>query len=520
MNERRALHPVYLLFGLLSTIKGFIPLIIIFLVRGSAWELKGWIGIAGVGAVAAIVLLLSYLDWKRFGFWLEEDRIIIRKGVLFRDEKTIYYTRIHSVNVEQPLIQRLLNVAQVKIETPGGSKKADGILPALSIKEANRIQHMLKRYTDARNKSEIEEEQDGIVMADEAVVHPTEVKVSIQGEPLTPHAAAAKLKRETARNNGPAFRLSPTQLLQAAVTSMNLGLGVAFIAGLYSFADDFLKYLLPDHFFDDIVEDSAGMLPVAGLIVLLAVLGLALSWLLSLIVYVLKYSGFLARRDGKQISVSYGLLEKKAYVFDAANVQAVIVKEGLLRQALGYAEIQLQIISSDKQEQLILHPFLKRQHVNRLLEDFLPRFALPADATLQPAPRRALMYDVRIDVLIALAICTGLIWWLGTAALVSLALPVLLFAWGYFTFRASAICLEDGQLALRERKISRRTYLVRRPQIVAMRVRRSPGQERRSLLSLSVHVLGSAAAYRVNSLDRKDVEPVWRWYSRSGGSRS
>ncbi len=514
MNERRSLHPLYLLFGLLSTIKGFIPLILIFLVRGSSWDTESWIWFAGGGAFILIVLLLSYLEWKRFGFWLEEDRIIIRKGILFRDEKTIYYARIHSVNVEQPLIQRLLHIAQVKIETPGGSKKADGILPALSLKEASRIQQVLRQYAEEKNNVMSAESRAAAVMEQGADIQPATQPDSYQGEPLTA-SSAARLKQETGRN-GPAFRLTPLQLLQAAVTSMNIGLGVAFIAGLYSFADDFLKFLLPDHFFGDILEDSASLLSVAGLIVLLALLGLAFSWLLSLIVYVLKYSGFLAKRDGTQISVSYGLLEKKAYVFDVGNVQAVIVKEGLLRQALGYAEIQLQVISSDKQEQLILHPFLKRRHVSRLLEDFLPRFALPAEDKLQPAPRRALIYYVRIDVLVALAISSGLIWWLGTSALVSLALPILLYAWGYFSFRASAVCLEEGQLTLRERKISRRTYLVRRPQILVMRIRRSLGQERRRLLSLSVHVLGSASEYRVNSLDRKDVERVWRWYSRSG----
>lgn len=507
MNERRTLHPIYILFGLLNTVKGFLPVILIGLVKGTDWTELDWYWYGGASVLAAAILIFGFLEWKRFGYWLEEDRIIIRKGLLFRDEKTIFYERIHSVNIEQPFIQRLLRVAQVKVETPGGSKKADGILPALSIKEANDIQHKLRRQAASNGHPVGITESSEAEMDGKAAQQPLVVKINTR--PLTSEVQAEDGRRL------PAFSLRPAQLLQAAATSMNFGLVAAFAAGLYSFADDFIDLLLPDRFFENVVEDSASLMPSYILIVIIIFVGLGLAWLLSIALYVLKYSGFSVKRHGSQISVSYGLLEKKSFVFNPKKVQAVIVKEGLLRQAFGYAEIQLQVVSSDKKEQLMLHPFIKRSDIQRVLNDFVPQVNLPSNADLTGAPKRALYYYVRIELLLALLACTALIAVFDAEGLWFLFFLPLVLWWRRSCYSSAGVRLEDGQLTLRNRYLSRSTYLIRRPQIVTMRVNRSTGQQRKKLLTLSVHALGSPFEYRVKCLDLSDVEPVWQWYSRS-----
>ncbi|RCW44152.1 PH domain-containing protein [Paenibacillus prosopidis] len=503
MSERRKLHPVYILFGLLNTIQGFIPFILIALFKGIDWSELRWYWYAGVAAAAVSILLFSFLEWKKFGFWLEEDRIIIRKGLLFRDEKTIYYGRIHSVNVEQPLIQRLLGVAQVKIETPGGNKKADGVLPALSVKEATQIQLMLRGQAKASVQPENQLQ--------------TTLKVESDVKPLAQmnYPAFNPVITTEFQLNTPAFRLNTAQLLQAAATSMNFGLVAAFIAGLYSLADDFIDQLLPEHFFETVVEDSVSLMPSYIIIAFIIVLGLGFAWLLSIVLYILKYSGFTVRRDGAQISVSYGLLEKKTHVFDPKKVQAVIIKEGLLRQTIGYAEVQLQVISSDKKEQLMLHPFVKRSDVHKVLRAFVPQVKLPSNDELTGAPNRALLYYVRIELMITIAVCMALIVLLNADGLWSLLLIPIVVWWRRSCYKAAGLKLEDGQLTLRRRFISRSTYLIRRPQIVTMRVNRTTQQQRRKLLTLSVHAMGSPFDYRVSCMDQADVLPIWQWYSRS-----
>jgi putative membrane protein len=163
----------------------------------------------------------------------------------------------------------------------------------------------------------------------------------------------------------------------------------------------------------------------------------------------------------------------------------------------------------------MLHPFLKRADVSAVLEAFVPQLKLPANADLDGAPKRALLYYIRIELLVTLALCAALILLLKTAGLWALLLIPLVVLWRMSCHRAAGVSLKEGQLTLRNRFLSRSTYLIRRPQIVTMRVNRSKRQQHKRLLTLSVHAMGSPFDYRVACLDRTDVEPVWGWYSRS-----
>ncbi|MCR2803336.1 PH domain-containing protein [Paenibacillus soyae] len=539
LNERRTLHPSYILFVVFSIIKGFLPIIIVFLLKRPDWADIKWYWYAGVGGLLLIFVLLSYLSWRRFGFWLEEDRIIIRSGILFREEKTIYYSRIHSVNIEQPLIQRLLGVVQLKIETPGGNKKADGILHTLKTEEANEIKQLLRRQTPVAGQESGTEaggaatEMSG---AGASLAGPESAGVDAVGAAAsfdTRQVSSVNVSSTAAGNdklsgqNGAAgtqgidipdaqITLGPGQLFQAAASSLNFGLAAAFIGGLYSFADDFLDLLLPEHFFEDVVEDSIRSMPSVFLIVGIAVVVILFAWILSILLYILKYSGFTLRRDGKQVMLSYGLLEKKSILFDPKNVQAVIVGESWLRQPFGYAEVKLQVVSSDKNEQLMLHPFIKATEIQKLLHSFVPGIMTHASEQLALSPRKALIYYVRIPLLIALCLCIACIWIFGAVGAWSLAIVPLTLWWRISCHRAAGLLLHDGQLTIRKRILHRITYYVRRPRIVVMKVKRSDAQRRRGIAALSVNVLGSPFGYTVSGMEQSVIQPIWNWFSRSG----
>jgi Predicted membrane protein len=525
MSERRSLHPLYLLISVIGAVRGFIPVVAIVLLRGVNWEeALRWYWIAGAAALLLVFVGFSYLQWRKFGFWLEEDRIVIRRGILFRDEKTIYYTRIHSVNVEQPLMHRLLRVAKLKIETPGGGKQADGYLDVLSMAEANRIKSLLRDKAGQTGTAQAGRMEPDRAGAGPAAGEASGTAAAAGGHTVPEDAGAMRTAEVSApqlpggvmeKESGVYFRLDTAKLLQAAATSLNFGLVAAFVAGLISFADDFIDLLLPEHYWEHVVEDSMDLMPGSMVVAIGAIIIILFAWLLSLVLYIVKYSGFEVRREGGQIALSYGLLEKKSFLFEPKKVQAVLISESLLRQPFGYGEIKLQVISSDKQEQLMLHPFIKLSRAQELIDEFVPQMKLHAADKLAPSPRRALLYYVRTYLLIAAAVCAVCIGWFGTPGVWSLLLIPLVFWWRVSCHRSAGMLLEGGQLALRKRLLNRTTYYVRRPTIQRMKVRRSRAQRRKGLISLSVHALGSPIDYSAACLDEADVEAAWRWYSRS-----
>ncbi|SFF29233.1 putative membrane protein [Paenibacillus algorifonticola] len=543
MNNPRRLHKVFVVFTLFQFIKGLLPLIFITLLRKSGFLGLEWYWYAGAAGLILLALFFGCLEWRAFTYTPEADRIVIRKGVLFKDEKTIYYGRIHSVNVEQPFLQRILGVAELKIETPGGGKKADGILPALTVRDAEQLRQQLlsRQHQTADRAAQQADDSDSKVRLDKDIdmskhganAVPMEdahgfsansglgsLNQSANGlseqEKGASHTIHQSSSGQQASNGGDSayFRLTNGQLLLAAATSMNLGLALAFIAGIYSFADDFLEKFAPMRIFEMLYAESKSLVPgyvIIGIAVA-AICALAAGWALSLILYIIKYSGFTVHREGKRISVSYGMLDKKTYLFDPNKVQSVIIEEGIFRQMIGYAQIKLQVVSSDKNEQLMLHPFVSVRELEHVISHFVPQMKLMEINA--HAPKRALLYYMRIELAVALVLCGAAIGFWPTDGLWSLMLIPIVYLWRRACHKAAGVRLENGQLILRRRNLARITYLIRRPQIVAMKVKRSWGQQRKGLVSLGVRTMGNASDYTVAILDHNDVEPVWNWFSR------
>ncbi|MFC4777135.1 PH domain-containing protein [Paenibacillus sp. GCM10023252] len=502
MNKpnKHKLHPIYITFLLFQVIQGLLPFLLLAQLRGIDWTDLPAYAYGAIVGVPIVLLLFGYMGWRSYSFNLDSDRMIIKRGMLFRDEKTIYYSRIHSVNVEQPLLQRLLKIAQVKIETPGGKTQADGILPALSLKEAYALRDLLRSYEDVKEESKIQS-----------------LEAAVPSAPITLNAHSALSASSTDPILAPdempqAIRIGGGQLMLAAATTTNFGLVAAFVAGLYSFADDIINQFAPDHFLESMFEDTVTSIP--GYVTILAAAGAALlgAWLLSILLYVLKYSGFTVSKTGDQISLSYGLLEKRTHLFHPGKVQAVIVKEGLLRQLLGCAQIELQVLSSDKQQALMLHPFIRRGQLREILGLFLPQFEV--NSITQPAPRRALLYYSRWYLVLVTLLSTISIAWLDWSGAWSLLLIPLVYIWRWASWRSAGIHLSPKQLTMRKRYLARSTYMVRRSQIVAMRVKGTPGQRKNHILSLRVYIMGSSLGYGVSCLEASAVGTVWDWYKR------
>ena len=99
--------------------------------------------------LAAGVLLFLIFGWsfynnimyvKRSGYALREQDIIFKRAFLFERTTVVPFNRIQHVSVERSFLDKMLNIATVKVFTAGGSGSdisVPGILPekATSLKE-------------------------------------------------------------------------------------------------------------------------------------------------------------------------------------------------------------------------------------------------------------------------------------------------------------------------------------------------------------------------------------------------
>ncbi|WP_235439766.1 PH domain-containing protein [Paenibacillus sp. DMB20] len=570
MSERpieHRLHKLYILFPLAGIIKPLLPIAALFAFRifkGDEAKPFSWLWMAAAAAgVAALLLFYGWLRWKRFVYVLEDNKIVIRRGVLFREELSVYTGRIHSMNMEQPLFQRILGLTQVKIDTPGKSEEG-GKLPAVSGSEARRLQQWLRERTAAAHDSNAATDRASDSRMAESVlraapfpgadtISEAEPMGSVKepgpihpagDESLLPHGKAedghaiqrqggsSPLQAVPAANrhgapSGPAqsanepyggtaapaeertvlLRLSAGRLLLAALTSFNLSLALAFAAGVFSFADD----ILPKNLYGKLFREAGHLM--SGGWAAAAAIALLLAWLLSGVLYTIKYAGFTVERVGKQIAVTCGLLERKQMFFSPKRVQAVSVKEGILRQPFGYSEVKLHVLTSDSDKNLVLHPMIRLNEVGELLRNIVPQFS--ADQVDTRSPRRALWLYLRMEAVVTTVVCAAVIWYFKAPGLWSLLLFPLSLLWSYLTHRDTGIALRGKQLTMRSRTLARHTRYVRRPQIVSLKVTGTRRQRRRQLLSFEVSLISSQYDGKIYAIEQSAVEGIWHWFRRS-----
>jgi len=546
-RQLRRMHPLYVAFAILRTIKNLAFLLILAVVRilsgdglsaSVYWTLGGFI----------LLLVLSSLyhlgTWRRFTYHAEEDRFVIQSGLLQRREKAIYYSRIHSVSIEQPLIQRLLGVVQLKIETPGGSSDGDAVLEVLSAAEAERLQQVLEQAVVAVDReagslpNDVAVEQAGFPVQDlekdqasdreqsyssgENYPYSDEKRQTDESaDPSTYSSAGRRSVSSAGRLTVPAgsspvtaqllYRLTTPQLLRAALTELNLGLGLAFIAGIYSFAGD----ILPGGLLNQLMDNARGYITGIQALLGAVLIGLIFAWLLSLVLFIVKYAGFSVYRSGERLSVRYGLLERRQFVFHPKHVQAVTVKESLIRRWLGFAQIQLHVVSSGKDAKVpVLHPFIRSSEVQGLLDSMVPGFLYRAP--VYRSPSRALWAYVWPSLLISgILAAVGTYFLSGYGLLIGILLAAILLILDYGRYRRSGALLDGERLILVNRYVSHSTHCILWKHIEAFRFTGSRLQRRQDLLSLHLYIAAGHATFQTNRLDRRDADQVSCWYSRT-----
>ena len=117
--------------------------VLVFLVIGSPLE-----GATGVGllVVGWFVLALAYqmVYYRRFEYELTDDSLDIASGVVSRRNREIPVDRVQNVDISRNVVQRVLGLAQINLETAGGSS-TEASLKCVSEAEATRLQTEIGR---------------------------------------------------------------------------------------------------------------------------------------------------------------------------------------------------------------------------------------------------------------------------------------------------------------------------------------------------------------------------------------
>src|SRR5215213_5200189 len=165
MSSERHLHPVAMLIGAIATLRRWIGGLVfpgIVLLMSQGFSLRTVVlFLLVILVVATLAALWGFLSWRATTYAVTGNSFWLKRGVLQKSERTIPLDHVQSVDTVQGVIQRFLDVVEVRIETAGGgTREPDASLSALDRTAAQ----ALRREVEGARREGMEETEGPTVL--------------------------------------------------------------------------------------------------------------------------------------------------------------------------------------------------------------------------------------------------------------------------------------------------------------------------------------------------------------------
>jgi len=481
MPSEQRLHPASILFGLIGQIREFFVPLLLAIVAGS--QRNDYDTVAWIVLIPYTLLAVGRYFW--FSYRFDPHELVVRSGLIVRNERHIPYARIQNLDAVQNLLHRVLGVVDVRIDTGSGAD-TDARLSVVT----------WQAYADMRRR------------------------VFEGREP------AADLPE--GREAGPAahelLHLSPRDLATFGLIENRGSIVIAGLMGLLweagigerlveQYAGETVAAGGP---LSDLVTGAGGALwprlaiaaaVIIGILVLIRVLSIAL-------VFVRLY-GFRVVRAGEDLRTEYGFFTRVSATIPLRRVQTLTVSNGVLHRLFGRSSIRVDTAGGEGRHggtsrRESLAPVIRREDVATFVHEVLPELDLTS-VRWRPAAAGAFKRELRrravVAALVSMATAYFWQWW-------ALALFAALAAWGalaasrYVAHLGWAVV--DGAVLYRSGWLSRHMTVARFTRIQSVEMWQSPFDRRWSMARVGVDTAGAnAGSHRVQvpylTLDAADA---------------
>jgi putative membrane protein len=473
MPSEHRLHPASILFRLAAQVREFaVPLLLALVAGSSGGNLDTW---ASLVLIPYALVAIGRYVWFRYRF--EPGELVVRSGLIVRNERHIPYTRIQNLDAVRNVFHRALGVVDVRVDTGSGS----GADARLTVVTWEAYEDMRRRVFAERVSGETP------VEAEPASGRPG-VLLDLPSRELVLHGLVEN--RGAIVIAGAFGLLAQTGVMDRLVT----------------------RYLDDDTagggFFREIARGVLGadaipwgLIAIGGLLfVALLVLVRAFSVGLSLV----RLHGFRLTRSGDDLRAEYGLLTRVIATIPLRRIQMLTVTEGLLHRWLGRVSVQVDTAGGAGPERggrgrESLAPIIGQSRWPDFVGEVLPEVDLAAAAWQGPAPG-ALLRETRARLILPTAIAGLLAYWFPWVALTILAV---FGAWAALSARRYIAHLGwaviDGAVLFRSGWLRRHVSVARFTRIQNVSMHESPFDRRRDMARVSVDTAGAgSSSHRVS----------------------
>ncbi|GAB7257372.1 PH domain-containing protein [Polaribacter sp. OB-PA-B3] len=266
----------------------------------------------GVAVLLIFLLIRAYLIFKNFKFKVEDKHFVLQKGIIKKTNTSIPFDRIQNINFKQNIIQQIINVHEVNVET-AGSSKAEISIKALTFKDAKDLKNIVtiinKKQNLKADQIEIEEEK-------------------------------------------PLLKIGFLSLLKVSLTENHLQsllLLFALLVGFFQQVNDLFKGLGKKEELSNFISNNTSALKTSVILIISLLVFLSIVAVISSIVRVfLRHFNLTMYLKNNAFEIYQGLTTKNSVVLKKEKVQHITISHNPVKKKLGISFITFKQAVSGK----------------------------------------------------------------------------------------------------------------------------------------------------------------------------
>jgi putative membrane protein len=350
--------------------KALLPIIFIWFFKSDG--LSKLLVVFGIIGLITIIGLVAYLRFLNFTFYIDvaNDEFIVNDGIITKTKTTIQLNKIQQVNIHQNIIQRLIGVYSLSVDTAGSDNKEANI-KAISHNLALALKSILLNNENLKASTETSDTK--LATEDESVANPF-LKISI------------------------------LSLLKVGITS-NYVQSIGLILTFFFTIIENLKNIGKDDIIDkDKIEKVIDSYPTFYAIFFFILVLFTIIFTINIGRTIFKYFNYTLTKQKGSLLLSYGLINTESTILKPEKVQIVTISRNYFQKKLNVLEIKIkQAISDEKQQKkaIIEIPgcnILERDEILKLIFKQLPA----KGAMMQPNFRK-LVFSIFLTIVLPLS---------------------------------------------------------------------------------------------------------------------
>ncbi len=458
-------------------IRAFWPFLVLAFVSSS--EEVRFYSFLALPVLGVLGVIYSFFYYRNFTFYIDykDQKFVLEKGVFSSESIRIPFDKIQQVDLKRSILQRLIKVYGLNIDT-AGSKKDEIHIHALQEKEAKKIAEIL---THLKNESFEEEESS---------TENTAEKTSSTSKEFWK------------------YQVSLFTLIKIGLTRSYLRgflLIFVFASSIYNQVESYFSSYLPtENEFDNFYENVSGDL-------LILLFSISFIFLLSILVtigeVVIRHFNLNLKQNPKNLEIEMGLKTNTKVSFQAKRLQVLKIITNPIQKKLNLFEAQFFLASSqnDLGKSKIITPGLgieilekvksflytknlsvQSKHITPHLVWINRRYILIGLGILAVWILNYLMYDLKN--IIGLSIITAII-------------LLVLLPYQYFLYKTIKLSISEDFLVINQGLWTQKTEIIELFKMEGISVQQPFWYKRRGLYNITFHTAGGGLKMRAMSTD-------------------